>query len=173
MDAQTGHVLEEALAAAYVFAVSGREPTDSLGLLRAIEVTTVQEAPIDDGSVIAVQDCWICADVCIRTLADGEYSPGLAIEYALEPILQAASERLFGVSQVGDGPNEDRQLEVILAETSVSQAVDFIQWATNFLTERPSPSEDDLDLVGRRAVVLAPRPLLGWRQREIASRSDQ
>jgi hypothetical protein len=77
---QTGPVLEEDLGIAYMFAVSGQEPADSVGLLRAIEIATAQEEPVDDGSVIAVQDCWICADVCIRTLPDGDYTPGLAAE---------------------------------------------------------------------------------------------
>jgi hypothetical protein len=153
-------ILEEVLAAAYVFAVSGREPVNGAGSLRAFEAATAPGGPVDDdGSEIAVQDCWICADVCIRLLVDSEYRPGLAVEYALEPVIQQASERLFGFSQVGEGPDEERQLEAILAESDVSLAVEFIMWATDFLAERPAPSEDDLEMVQQRAVVLAPREI--------------
>jgi hypothetical protein len=109
-------------------------------------------------SATAAQDCWICADVAIRVLVHDEYAAGPAIEYGLEPVLQRATEELFGVSQVGGGPTENEQTEAIISHPRVSGAVEFLEWATDFLNDRPSPKEDDLELVAQRATVLAPRP---------------
>jgi hypothetical protein len=160
--AQTERVLEVALTAGYQFAVSGREPSDKRELLQALEVS----APPGDllykaGKSVetAAQDCWICGDIGIRVLVDDGYSAGGAIEYPLEPVLQCATERLYGVLQVGSGPDEYRQVEAVMSEPDVSGAVDFVRWAVSFLDDQLAPAADDLELIGHRARVLRPAGL--------------
>ena len=43
------------------------------------------------------QDCWICADLCMRVLSEPGFDAGAVIEYALEPVVNAATEELKGV----------------------------------------------------------------------------
>lgn len=157
--AQTEPILYVALTAGYQFAVSGREPADKNDLLQALE----DSAPPGDllykaGRTLetAAQDCWICGDIGIRVVVDSDYSAGRAIEYSLEPILQCATERLFGVLQVGSGPDESRQIEAVMSEPDVSEATDFVQWAVNFLDGRLAPAANDVELIGQRATVLRP-----------------
>jgi hypothetical protein len=162
MGARTEPILVAALTAGYQFAVSGREPADKRELLQALEFS----APPGDllykagkNLETAAQDCWICGDVGIRVLVDDGYSAGGAIEYSLEPVLQRATERLFGVLQVGSGPYEYRQMEPVMSEEGVSAAVDFVLWAVGFLEDRPAPAADDLEMIGQRATVLLPSGL--------------
>jgi hypothetical protein len=156
-NARNDQTLHEALTGAHRFAAFGRELVDREVLLHALEVSAPAGQSPDTVCATAAQDCWICADVAIRVLVQDDYTAGPAIEYALEPALQHASEELFGVSQVGSGPIENEQLEMILAHPSASEAVDFVQWATDYLANRPSPSEDELNLVADRATALATR----------------
>lgn len=156
-NAGTDRILSEALAAAHQFAAYDREPAGQEELLHALEVSVPAGESPDALSATAAQDCWICADVAIRVLVHDSYNAGPAIEYALEPTLQRASEELFGVSQVGSGPSENELVDELLAHPPVSEAVGFLQWATDYLKSRPSPSELELDLVAQRATALAPR----------------
>lgn len=155
--AQTEPILGAALTAGYQFVTSGREPADKRELLQALEVSAPPGDLLykaDKSLETAAQDCWICGDIGIRVLVDDGYSAGGAIEYSLEPVLQRATERLFGVLQVGSGPDEYRQIEAVMSEPDVSAATDFLRWAVNFLENRPAPSAEDLELIGQRARVL-------------------
>ena len=150
-------ILDAALTAGYQFVISGREPADKRELLRALEPS----APPGDllykaakSLEAAAQDCWICGDIGIRVLVDDGYSAGGAIEYSLEPVLQRATERLFGVLQVDSGPDECRQIEAVMSEPDVSAATDFIRWAVNFLETRPAPVAEDMELIVQRARIL-------------------
>lgn len=155
-DARTEPILREALTVARQFATLGREPVGRAELLHALEVSAPAGESADAMSATVAQDCWICADIAIRVLIHDNYDAGPAIEYALEPTLQRASEELFGVSQGGSGPDENEQVEALLAHPHVSEAVAFLQWATDYLEDRPSPSGDELDLVAERSTALAP-----------------
>jgi hypothetical protein len=157
--AQTERVLDTALTAGYQFVVSGLEPAGKRELLQALEVS----APPGDllykaGKSLetAAQDCWICCDIGVRVLVDDSYSAGGAIEYPLEPVLQRATERLYGVLQVGSGPDECRQVEAVMSEPDVSDAVDFVRWAVSTLDDQLAPSADRLELIRQRAGVLRP-----------------
>jgi hypothetical protein len=156
---QSEAALGQVLATAYEFAVSGREPDRTAELLQALESSTPPGELLYRASKLletAAQDCWICADATIRTLVDPSLTAGRAIWYALEPVLQHATERLFGVLQVGSGPDEYRQIESVMSEPDVSAATDFVRWAVNFLEGRPAPAAEDLELMGQRAMVLRP-----------------
>jgi hypothetical protein len=160
--AQAEPILIAALTAGYQFVVSGREPADKRELLQALEVSAPPGDLLytaDKSLETAAQDCWICGDIAIRVLVDDGYSAGGAIEYSLEPVLQHASERLFGVLQVGSGPDEYREIEAVMSEPDVSAATDFVQWAVDFLEDRPAPAAEDLELMGQRATVLRPEGL--------------
>lgn len=155
--AQTEPILGAVLTAGYQFVTSGREPADKRELLQVLEVSAPPGDLLykaDKSLETAAQDCWICGDIGIRVLVDDGYSAGGAIEYSLEPVLQRATERLFGVLQVGSGPDEYRQIEAVMSEPDVSAATDFLRWAVNFLGNRPAPSAEDLELIGQRARVL-------------------
>jgi hypothetical protein len=151
-----------ALSAADEFAVFGVLPLDVERLLQALEAATPAGDSPDHISSTLAQDCWICADVSIRVLVDTEYDPGPAIEYALEPVLSAVTHRLFGVSQIGSGPDEQMKVHAILADPAARTALEFCRWAIDYLRVRASPSENDLDLIRSRSAALLPEEM-PWR----------
>lgn len=157
----TGPLLDAALQAAEEFAVSGREPSQAQQLLQALEEDTPPGESPDMVPSTFAQDCWICADVCIRVIVDSSYNAGSAIEYALEPMMTMATEHLFGVSQIGSGEREEAQCALIMSHPPVVAAIDFCRWATDYLSRAPRPIADDLALVRSRAIVLDPRGASG------------
>jgi hypothetical protein len=153
--AHTELLLRSALASAHSFATQGIDPQSPAHLLASIEASTPAGNSPDEVSATSAQDCWICADVAIRVLVDEAYRAGPAIEYALEPVLSAASEELFGVSQLGTSDEEEEQVRLLLRHREVAAALEFVRWATAFLQDRPLPAEEDLAIVGSRAAALA------------------
>jgi hypothetical protein len=152
----TEPLLAAAMAAAHGFAAHGSEPPRAASMLAALEASAPAGDSPDGVSSTSAQDCWICADVGIRVLVDQGYDAGPAIEYALEPVVSAASEELYGVSQLGTSGEEEEQVRVLLQHRKVAAALEFCRWATDFLQDRPSPTEKDLALVSSRASALAP-----------------
>jgi hypothetical protein len=152
----TEPLLRTALAAAHEFAAQGTGVPRARSLLVALEGSTPSGVSPDEVSAASAQDCWICADVSIRVQVDHGYDAGLAIEYALEPVISAASETLYGVSQIGTSDQEQEQIRVLLQHPKVVAALEFCHWATGFLNGRPSPVEDDLALLSSRASALQP-----------------
>ena len=128
---RTEPILREALSAAHAFAVHGATPPPDL--LAALEASTpVGDSP-DEVSSTTAQDCWICADIGIRVPLDPGYDAGPATEHALEPVLVAATEELFGVSQLGTSDEEEAQVAAVLQHPKVAAAVEFCRWVTDFL----------------------------------------
>jgi RHS repeat-associated protein len=152
----TDLLLREALEAAYRFAAFGTEPVHADRLLWALEASTPPGDSPDEFSSTAAQDCWFCADICIRVLVDAHYKFGPVIEYALESIAHKATEELFGVSQLGGGDAEEAEMLQVVDHPSVAAALDFLRWAINFLGDHPSPENEDLELLHSRSRVLAP-----------------
>jgi hypothetical protein len=152
----TEPLLRTALAAAYEFAAHGTEVASKRSLLSALEGATPSGVSPDEVSSASAQDCWICADVSIRVLVDQGYDAGPAIEYALQPVISAASETLYGVSQLGASDQEQEQVRMLLQHPKVVGALKFCRWATEFLKGRPSPIEHDLALLSSRASALQP-----------------
>ncbi|MBB5960653.1 hypothetical protein FHS29_007281 [Saccharothrix tamanrassetensis] len=147
---------DRVLAAARGYATTGTAPSGVDTLLAEVEEATPPGESPDDYPSTAAQDCWICVDLAIRVIADPDHEPGTGIEYALEPIVQKATERVHGVTEVGSGPDEDAQVAAVLAEPDVAAALDFVTWATGHLAGRPDPTDADLAELDRRAGVLAP-----------------
>jgi hypothetical protein len=153
---QPGPALAEGLAAAYQFAAAGARPPGPRQLLRRLEASAPFGESPDYYSPGNAQDCWICAAVSIRVLADPGYDPGRAIQYALEPVMAMATQELFGVSQVGSGDQEEAQVIAIMSHPLAAGAIRFCQQASDFLRKRPSPAEDDLAELARTATALTP-----------------
>jgi len=91
-------VLEE--AERFVLDASSKPSSD---LLERAQIGAPDE-PSDAVWFTSAQDCWICADSALRVALDQYRAPD-AMWFVLEPLFQATSERLFGVSDVGS----DRQ----------------------------------------------------------------
>jgi hypothetical protein len=83
--------------------VLGTPPGPPSDLLASAQLQ-VPEEPSDAMWFTTAQDCWICADSALR-VALNQYHASDAMWFVLEPLFQATSERLFGVSDVGS----DRQ----------------------------------------------------------------
>lgn len=154
-EGEPGALIDEALAMAETFAVLGVEPVGAASLLRKLEAATPAGDSPGSRSSMAAQDAWICADIGIRLLVE-PYNAGPAIEFALEPIVAAATEQLFGVSQIGSGAHEKSQDAQLLRHDLVARAINAIRWSIDFLRDRPAPSIRDLESVRDRTTVLVP-----------------
>jgi hypothetical protein len=147
-------LLRAGQSAAYNFAAFGFEPPDAATLLSEMEAGTPAGDSPDEFSSSTAQDCWICADVGIRVWVIRAYDAAPAVEYALEPILGAVSEDLFGFTQVGSGPDEEGQIERLLQDSRVASAFEFMRWAIGFVGSEPD--EEALRELRLRSAVLSP-----------------
>jgi len=149
-------LLAAAAAGAESYALRGLVPVGGMRLLSRLEAATPPGDQPDATTAATAQDCWICFDVSVRIAVDRAYHPGTAVEYALEPVISAASLRHHGVTQVGSGPDEPAELAVVLGDDHVAAAVDFWRWALGRLADREAPTADDAVAVRERALVLQP-----------------
>jgi len=150
-----GDVLDAALGVARRFATSGAVEPGADALLARVEAATPPgDAPDDYPSTFA-QSCWIAGDMALRTAVSDD-SPGYGIEYALDPVMATATERLYGVSQVGSGPDEEAQVQAILAEPDVRAAVDACRAVIARLAGRPVLTEGDLQAAEEGLAPLSP-----------------
>lgn len=125
--------VNEAIRSAESFARTGEQGAGARALLDALEANTPDGEYVEGTDATAAQDCWICADVSVRVQLDPTFEVGSSIEYALEPVLQHTSNRLFGVSQVGSGEAETSEIEALLAQDSVASAVHYCRFAIETL----------------------------------------
>lgn len=153
----TEALLEQALRSALAFARGGVTDIDTRDLLRLLEEATPPGDAPDLVSSTVAQDCWICADTAIRVIVEPGFRAGPVIEYALEPILHATTERLFGVSQVGSGNAEETQLAAVLRDDQVSEAFAFCRWAIDILLRTPEPNDEVTHALCSRAAALLPK----------------
>jgi hypothetical protein len=93
-------------------------------LLSYLEAST-PAAPTDVAGFTAAQDCWICLDTSVRGMGS-DFEPASASWHLLEPIFQAASERIFSYSDVGSAA-QDAAESVVLRDASVSAALDAVR----------------------------------------------
>ena len=149
-------LLQSILRASRDFAEGGTVPLKPEQLLRAFGSSTPPGEAIDEFSTATAQDCWICADICLRVIVDDTYEAGPAVEYALEPTMAYATEQLYGVSQLGSSDKEDQQTNALLRHPSVRSAIDYCRWATNVLWRQSPPPHPLMDEVAKRAGALLP-----------------
>ena len=63
------------------------------------------------------------ADCVARIACDDTYRPGVSVENVIRPSIASVSEEMFGAYQIGSGPDEGRQIALILANPEVKEAV--------------------------------------------------
>lgn len=149
-------LFEQAAAAVREYVTAATPIAGGEALLGSLEEEVPPGDSPDEFSSTNAQDCWICLDTAVRVTLDLDFEAGPCIEYALEPQFQAVSEHLFGVSQVGSGPEEEEAIETLLDTAEFRAALEFAEWAVAFLAEVDTLSDHDLDSLIDRAVVLQP-----------------
>ena len=154
--AGTEGLLDHALSVAFAYARDGVAEVDLRALLRSLEEATPPGESANAHPSTVAQDCWICADTAIRALVDPAFAPAPVIAYALEPIIQATTENLFGVSDVGSGDEEADRVATVFANPRVAAAVDFVRWATEQLARDERPNDELIAQLQMRSAVLKP-----------------
>lgn len=122
----------------------------SATLLAEVEEAAIAEMP--NGAPTIVQDCWICLDTAIRGPVEG-YDMSSSTWYLFEPLFQAVSTRLFGVSDVGS-ENETAE-EVIVDDPVLCRGVEAVRSCAERLA---AESVDDALIARIRADLIAIRP---------------
>jgi hypothetical protein len=135
-------------AEAEKFILRGEVPEPGL-LLDRIALNVPGE-PTDVPEFTSGQDCWICLDTSVRGMVGG-YSPADAGWYLVEPIFQAVSQRLYGLTDVGSALQGTAEAR-ILQDPLVVAALDAVRNAVGQLSD-----EGDLQELARvLPLVLAP-----------------
>ena len=152
----TEPLLERAISSARSFAITGQPPADVHELLASVEEATPEGESWHGVPSTTAQDCWICAGIAIRVISDPEYRAGPGVEYALEPVMGRVTERLHGVSQLGSGPDESAQMEEVLRQPEIVEALGFFSWAVDFLGQAKALTDAEIAELTRRAAAIAP-----------------
>jgi hypothetical protein len=152
---QSGSLLDRALSAGFELACTGRTAVDVAGILAELESGTPARESRKSVASATAQDCWVCADVAIRVHVEPAFVPGPVVEYALEPILQAATERLMANAPRA-GADETDPADKLLEDAAVRAAVEFMWFAIMRLRGRPEPDERTVEELRLRAVALLP-----------------
>ena len=124
--------VDDVLAAAQEFALTGRVPDEIPQMLAALEE---QQARLDETEVVG-HDALICADIALR-ITHGAFKAQDGVWYVLEPQFQATSERLFGVTDVGS-EREERDEAIALRDATLTRAVDAVEVAVAQLSGEPT-----------------------------------
>ena len=148
-------LLEQAIEIGFELARSGATEADLVDILQRLEWITpgrVRSA----ASSTAAQDCLICADVALRVHVEPDFARGPVIEYALEPILLSATERVATVPTPDDGSDPPARADALLEDSRVLAAVEFMWFAIMRLRSKPDPAAATIDEIRKRAKVLMP-----------------
>lgn len=129
--------VDEALAAAHEFAITGSIPDEIQQKLASLDAL---QASLDKVDLVA-RDALICADIALR-LTYGGFNAQDGVWYALEPQFQATSERLFRFTDVGS-EREERDEATALRDATLAQAVDAVEGALVRLSAKPTHQEAD------------------------------
>ena len=152
----TPDVLAEAVARARDYAMTGEGGHDLPALLSLLEAGIPPGGSADTHSATAAQDCWICADTAIRLVVYPPFRPAPIVEYALEPVMQAVSERLLGVSEIGGDAAERGEGDAILRDPQARAAIAFIRSSLERLAGAAAPDAALVSELTEGARVLAP-----------------
>jgi hypothetical protein len=146
--------LQRAIDVGFDLARTGASQADLPKLLRSLESITPDKR-LTTPSATAAQDCVVCADLAIRIHVEEGFACGPVIEYALEPVLLAAMQRVPPPTE--DSP-EDRLAiaDALLADPAVMAAVEFLWFAIMRLHTHPEPSLSTIEEMRTRAAVLLP-----------------
>ena len=153
----TEPLLERAISSARSFAVTGQPPADVHQLLASVEEATPEGESWHGVPSTTAQDCWICADIAIRVIADPEYRAGSGLHYALEPLMGRVTERVHGVSELRGAPGETPQMmDEVLRQPEIVEALGFFSWAVDFLGQAKALTDAEIAELTRRAAAIAP-----------------
>ena len=148
-------ILDRAVAIALDYATAAEVSSDIAGLLTRLAAATPPGESRAGVSPTPAQDSWICADTAIRVIVDEAFDAGPIIEYALQAIVEDATERIYGVSDVGS-EREDEAAEDILRDVKVVRAVGFVTTLIEALREAPHLDRQTLCDLATEAGVLTP-----------------
>ena len=149
-------LLDRAISAAYSYMREGQVPGDLKSLLKLMEDATPPGDSPDAVSSTDAQDCWISADTAIRLMVDPAFDAAPVIYYALEPIVQATTLDLYGVSDVGSGENEAAMVARVAEDARVMAAVGFLRWAVERLGAEGAEDDELVDQLQARSIALSP-----------------
>jgi hypothetical protein len=152
----TEPLLEQAIEVGFELARSGTTETDLADILRRLELATPTRVAADSAPSTAAQDCLICADVALRVHVEPTFAQGPVIEYALEPVLMAATGRVSAVPQPDDGSEAPAAADALLEDSQVLAAVEFMWFALMRLRGKLEPDPATIDAIRTRATVLLP-----------------
>jgi len=88
----------------------------------AESVRSLLDRPQPEYSV-SIECAWMCLDCVARIACDDACRPGASVEIIIRPSIAAASEKLFGVYQIGGGPDRGRRVALILASPEVETVI--------------------------------------------------
>jgi hypothetical protein len=147
-------LLEQAIEIGFELSLTGASETDLPATLRRLEWITPSrtQAP---GST-AAQDCLICADVAIRVHVEPAFACGPVVEYALEPVLLAATQRVSAAADPENGLGRPLAADALLEDARVMGAVGFMWFAIMRLRPKPEPDAHTIEEIRSRATVLLP-----------------
>ena len=86
----------------------------------AESVRSLLDRPQPEYSV-SIECAWMCLDCVARIACDDTYRPGVSVENVIRPSIASVSEEMFGAYQIGSGPDEERQITLILANPEVER----------------------------------------------------
>ncbi|MBF1646582.1 MAG: hypothetical protein HXO54_01250 [Rothia dentocariosa] len=119
----------------------------------AQEILRGLDRPMPENNIL-VEYAWMCLDTTTRIIADPGYRPGVLVESILQPAVISATERLFGVSQIGSGPEEEAQTLHILHEPEVQRTVDFCIHAIHQLSKTNNYAQAFQQLRAQTAAIV-------------------
>lgn len=138
------------------FVLRGELPPDAVPLLAQLASVTPEGDAENGRSATAAQDCWICYDTALRSASDSSFEPGVCVEYALQPVSEAVAERLFSVSQIGSGPDEDSQVDLLVNDPQLKAAAEFCELAITELEDAARLTRAGLARLVSGATALVP-----------------
>jgi hypothetical protein len=150
-------ILERSIEIGFELARSGTSEADLPSFLQRLEWITPGRGRSTTASTVA-QDCVVCADVAIRVHVEPQFARGAVIEYALEPILLAATARVAAEPVPDDGSGPPTAADALLEDAQVLAAVEFMWLAIMRLRSRVDQDPAAIDEIRLRAAVLLPRP---------------
>ena len=120
----------------------------------AESVRSLLDRPQPEYSV-SIECAWMCLDCVARIACDDTYRPGVSVEDVIRPSIASVSEEMFGAYQIGSGPDEGRQIALILADPEVKKAVRYCRRAIAALesNERDGPV---MEMLKQEAPALVP-----------------
>jgi hypothetical protein len=136
--------------------VIGGDPTDNDSLQSSLLAITPHGDDFDSPGSTFAQDVTICIDAAVQcSIIVGECNTN-CLGYALEPLMNALTQRRYGVLQLGSGPEEEEWQYGVVNEPEMARALRFCISAVNTLKRINIVSPELFDHLITEASVLRP-----------------